>query len=257
MKIGIVTAAYITTELHFNIAVQTVFSLYGLSSAHTLYPVVVVNACTTGAHHLAWFKKRFDLALINERNNLARAWNRGIQAALEQGCDYVIVMNLDLIFHAKFLDNLVAFAGQHPEAVVWSGEPWPEHPTLEQAELAGPPTQAFDASCFMFDKRLIEKVGYFDEQFEPAYHEDKDLLYRIKLAGEAVLATPSARYFHLGQVTLKGAISENQEEFLANTRQLMNESMLRYEKKWGGLPGSETFTVPYTGDAPNKVGEKS
>ena len=64
------------------------------------------------------------------------------------------------------------------------------------------------------------------------------------------METPTARYFHLGQVTLKGSISENQEEFLVATRLLMNESMVRYEKKWGGLPGNEKFTVPYNGEKP-------
>ena len=245
MKIGVVTAAYITTEFHFNIAVQTVLSLYGLKSAHSLFPVITVNACTTGASHLAWFKKSFDHFIVNDRNNLARAWNHGIRAALDAHCDYILVINLDLVFHSQFLDNLVRFAADHPDAIAWSGQPWPEQTTLEQADLGGNPMDQIDTSCFMFDRRLPEKIGFFDEQFEPAYHEDSDMVYRIKLAGERFVATPTARYFHLGQVTLKGSISEKQEEFLSSTRILMNESMERYKKKWGGLPGQEAFTAPY------------
>ncbi|NDC37803.1 MAG: hypothetical protein EBZ48_07090, partial [Proteobacteria bacterium] len=226
-KIGVVTAAYITTETHFLFAAQTMLSLFSLKSSHALYPVVTVNACSTGPSHLDWFKQSFDLFLINDRNNLARAWNRGINACLEASCDYILVINLDLTFHPLFLDNLIAFAAARPDALIWSGTPWGEQSSLEQAPLTGEAATDFDASCFLCDRRLIETVGYFDEQFEPAYHEDKDMIYRIKIAGCATLSTPSARYFHLGQVTLKGAIGQGQEEFLATTRRLMDESMLR------------------------------
>ena len=128
---------------------------------------------------------------------------------------------------------------------MWSGVPWEDEATLEQADLSGPATRLAHFHCFLIDRRLFETVGKFDEQFEPAYHEDSDMLYRMRLAKLTQMATPSARIFHLDRVTLKGAMMEQNDELLLTLRQMMNLSMERYKAKWGGLPGEEKFTMPY------------
>ena len=252
-KIGVVTVPFITTKFHFTFAVRTILSLFGVQHRHELFAIAVVNGCSTGMEDLNWFKSSLDVCELNDRNILARAWNKGIKIAFEAGCDYVLLINLDLIFHSKFFDNIVAFAEANPEMLQWSGADWTDEQTLEAAPLEGVVPGEVHYSCFMINKQLIEKVGWFDEQFEPAYHEDSDMRYRIRLAGGKVATTNSARFSHLDRVTLKGAVIESTPEnelFLQQTRVQMDRSMELYAAKWGGLPGHERFTVPYDGKNP-------
>ena len=244
-KIAVVAVPFILSEYHFNVAARTVLSLLAHKAVHTLDLIAIINSITSGQAHFEWFKKSFDVCEVNDRNILSRAWNKGISLGFERGADYCLVTNLDIIFHSRFLDNLIAFARANPQAYMWSGVPWDEEETLEQATLEGASTGLAHFHCFLIDRRLFEAVGPFDEQFEPAYHEDSDMLYRMRLAKLPQLATPSARIFHLDRVTLKGAMMENNSDLLVKLRAMMNVSMERYKAKWGGLPGEEKFRTPY------------
>jgi GT2 family glycosyltransferase len=252
-KIGVVAVPFITNEFQFNVAARTVVSLLAHKIEHDLELIAVVNSIRTGQPHFDWFKRSFDVCEVNDRNILARGWNRGIDIAFARGADYCLVINLDLVFHPRFIDNLVEFARQNPDALMWSGVPWEEEETLANADLSGPPIGLAHFHCFMIDRRLFELIGRFDEQFEPAYHEDSDMIYRMRLKGARLLATPSARIFHHDRITLKGAMMDRNDEMLIGLRAMMNLSMERYKAKWGGLPGEEQFTAPYNGALPVDV----
>lgn len=45
-------------------------------------------------------------------------------------------------------------------------------------------------------KKILEKVGYFDEEFF-LYFEDTELQYRIKKAGHKIIINPESKIFHL------------------------------------------------------------
>ena len=117
--------------------------------------------------------------------------------------------------------------------------------TLAQAELNDEVITTPHFSCYLIDRRLFEVVGEFDEQFEPAYHEDSDMIYRMQLLRQQGASTNTARFFHLDRVTLKWAMASQNQEFLDKTRVLMDKSMERYSLKWGGMPGNEKFQTPY------------
>lgn len=245
IKIAVVAVPFIVSEYQFNVAVRTVLSVLAHKTPHQLDLIAVVNSIQTGQGHFDWFKNSFDVCEVNDRNILARAWNKGIALGFERGADYCLVTNLDIVFHSQFLNNLISFAQANPQAHMWSGLPWEDEATLEQAALDGEPIGISHFHCFLIDRRLFEVIGPFDEQFEPAYHEDSDMLYRMRLANLLQLATPSARIFHLDRITLKGAMIAGQEEMLLRLRKMMDLSMERYKAKWGGLPGEEKFKRPY------------
>ncbi len=48
----------------------------------------------------------------------------------------------------------------------------------------------------VFRMSLLKKVGFFDEDFNPAYNEDADLSMRIKAAGYKCVLQPSAVVYH-------------------------------------------------------------
>jgi len=53
------------------------------------------------------------------------------------------------------------------------------------------------SGCAMLIKReVIEKVGYFDEVYSPAYGEDIDYSMRVRQAGYKLVVVPNAILWH-------------------------------------------------------------
>lgn len=204
-----------------------------------------------GEKDRAWIESAFHAVEENDQNILARAWNRGIKRCLNEGCHYILVINLDLVFHPSCVDSLVSYGEAHPEALLWSGTNWNNLSTLSTAVLetsAGAHTQW---SCFMIRPAILEKVGFFDEQFIPAYLEDCDMRYRLSLIGHGEINLNAALFYHLERGTMKGLLDGSADDVASNFELLdviekgMAQSGEKYLKKWGGLPLQEKFKKPY------------
>jgi len=72
--------------------------------------------------------------------------------------------------------------------------------TVEEAEAEGLLTpRAIDygsAAALLVGTDAFRSIGGFDPVFEPAYYEDVDLQFRLKLAGGQVVLAPEARVAH-------------------------------------------------------------
>jgi hypothetical protein len=242
MKVAFVVVPYIVNEKHFFFATQTLDSL---RTRNKLDRIAIVNALNGPEMYQRWLTSTFDHCEFNDRNNVARAWNKGIHRAFDRGADLVIVSNLDLTFHPQAIDNLVEFTRLEPNSLLWSGQPWTDLDSLRITPLKFETSDCLDASMFALDRRLFDLIGEFDEQFEGAYHEDKDMIWRIKLAGQRIVSTSSSRYFHVERATLKALVIDEQiAEFKILAKQV-DENLERYLKKWGGKPNEEVFRTPY------------
>jgi GT2 family glycosyltransferase len=93
-------------------------------------------------------------------------------------------------------------------------------------------------SVFVIFKELYKYIGKFDETFYPAYFEDSDYLYRLKLLGliQTVDSTLNPSVFLISQTY------EKDPDFV-NASRMINS--VRYQNKWGGLPLLETYIFPY------------
>ena len=99
-------------------------------------------------------------------------------------------------------------------------------------------------SSMVFTPELLYEVGYLDENFFPAYYEDNDHRYRMKLAGIEWEYLP-LKYKHAVSATIKrdpAIYAKNQMTFKENGRY--------YIEKWGGLPGQEKYETPFDLDVP-------
>ncbi len=99
-----------------------------------------------------------------------------------------------------------------------------------------------DFSGFMINKECWDKVGEFDVGFYPAYFEDNDYHHRIKIAGLKAICYPQAIYYHFGSATTNEAFGPGKK---AVTGTDFEKCRAYYNKKWGGLPGSETYKTPF------------
>ncbi len=183
---------------------------------------------------------------------LARAWNQGALQAFADGCDYAIVCNDDIMFAPECIDEMVR-EYEH----LWSdkvilltpnnilGEVGDPYAILDYKLPSDHVSTASDHpnfSCFLISPEYFARVGYFDENFVPAWYEDNDSHRRATLAGLREVCVTGAPMVHIGGVTTR----------MMPDSQGSGESQRYYIEKWGGIPEShplqvqkEHFTLPY------------
>lgn len=108
--------------------------------------------------------------------------------------------------------------------------------------LSGNPGSSFYGSTknwclYLLPKKTFTLVGKFDETFYPAYFEDSDYAYRMKLANCSQLYdTFFDPILYRNSMTLQKDRSIN-DKFMDNQNYFI--------KKWGGEPGKEMFSTPF------------
>lgn len=93
-------------------------------------------------------------------------------------------------------------------------------------------------SVILISKYMYDYIGDFDEVFYPAYYEDSDYLYRMKLKG--IRQDVEAE---LNPLTVRISMTQERDPELVNASMQINR--LRYIEKWGNSPLLETFLTPY------------
>lgn len=96
----------------------------------------------------------------------------------------------------------------------------------------------FEWSVFIIPKKTYIKVGMFDEDFHPAYYEDNDYMYRMKMAGIRPFKIP-----FLNPIIYKNSQTIEKSPLIMT---YAKSNKLRYISKWGGEPNNEKFTKPFS-----------
>jgi GT2 family glycosyltransferase len=145
-----------------------------------------------------------------ENIGVARAWNMGLKA----DCDWTFFIGIGAVFPNGFSEVLAELKNASDYALI--------------TDLA--------FHCNAISRKTVGAVGYFDENFYPAYYEDTDYVRRMQLAGIEIKATQIAGY---------SALQANSTE----SDQGLPVHYLNLEKyyieKWGGKPGEEKFDKPF------------
>jgi GT2 family glycosyltransferase len=150
---------------------------------------------------------------------LAKSCNEGLIAAYDDGCDVVVTVNDDVCLRSGDLERIARAA-------------------LSTGTLATPFDGGHETACAAIPRQALERVGYFDENFTPAYYEDVDWLRRAKLAGLPVEHVGGVGATHQDSASLQHVPSEqHHKQFRANRSY--------YLKKWGGDRGEERWSVPF------------
>jgi len=182
---------------------------------------------------------------------LAAAWNRGIDNAIYDGCDYIIVSNDDVLFAPFSIDDAINFIDSDKMNLDLLGfrdvSPTYDDPfmiTFAELDDMFHPDNTIGGtvyrddlfSCFVIKRDFFDKFGTFDENFDPAWWEDTDMLYRISLLGGEVFPSP-VPYIHLKHQTTKKI----------NAPLNSIKSGEYYFKKWGSAKKDlhELYKTPY------------
>jgi hypothetical protein len=185
---------------------------------------------------------------------VSRSWNEGLHASFDDGNEATLLVNDDLFFYEGGFDEFADF-------VLSEGKRVPEFGAISAFGLdtgtAGPVGAGRfyqrphwqGAACMAVGQSAIEAIGYFDQNFWPAYFEDADYFRRLELSGIPTLWDERILLEHNRSRTVRA-------DFLL--KRLHDERTRRnqqyYIRKWGGLrgwggpdapPGQELFAHPF------------
>lgn len=192
-------------------------------STYTNHKVMVLdNASTDGSvEAIRMAFPDVEICHLTANSGYAGNNNVGIKAALEQGADWVFVLNEDTVLDPACLDALIA-AGESDPAIGIVGPLVYHHdePTVIQSaggalgqnwearhvgqneddvgQYALPHAVDWVSGCAILVRRqAIEQLGMLDERFF-YYWEEVEWCLRIGRAGWKIIHVPSARIWHKG-----------------------------------------------------------
>ncbi len=183
---------------------------------HVLYPNTKIfvwdngNQCRGHIHDNIEYRESH-----NGNIGVAASWNKLCAIIFDRGFDAAMILNDDVVMGAN--ENNILYVLKTSRAA--------HHISL------------VDWCAFIIKKTTFDKIEPFDENFFPAYYEDKDYEYRLKLSGlglvrHASLAPSIYRNNSTGEKMpgLPAAAQKNREYYI---------------RKWGGLPGKEIYKTPF------------
>jgi GT2 family glycosyltransferase len=150
-----------------------------------------------------------------DRNlGVATSWNMLCDIIFKEH-DYAMILNDDIYLGRKDweIDNLIS---NYKSDFYYGLQEW---------------------SAFILPKKTFKQVGRFDEDFYPAYYEDNDYEYRMRLLGKKMFQIPFLNSFVYQ--------SSQTIEKDPSLRKYIEDNKQRFIDKWGGLPKKETFKKPF------------
>ncbi len=175
-------------------------------------------------------KKVFVFPNIDRKLSVSGLMNMAISTVSAMGCTYMCYVADDVRIGPDSVQKLLQELIENNLYIVG--------PAVYRDHIA----TSIDWSFWVAKVDLFEKVGPWDESFYPAYFEDNDYEYRIKLLfPEKIRPVDDITYEHIGSVTVKRLSGiELTQHHLAFER-----NKARYITKWGGLPREEKYKTPY------------
>ena len=176
-------------------------------------------------------------------------WNQGIDHAKMDGCELFFIINNDVLLHPECIEKLSSRLEKGDNTVMATGCDvrgdfqdniqgmlninCANREYIQESEHP-------NFSAFMVTKEGYDKIGKFDEAFFPAYFEDNDYHYRMKILDFKAVCLPTAVFYHYGSKTQNEAIGKpvvSSAMFLKNQQYYIN--------KWGGTPSNEQYKKPF------------
>lgn len=200
-----------------------------------------------------------DVVIRNAENEgVAKAWNKGIRAAKGR---YIVLLNNDTQVYENWdvdmretlnlgiLDAVCAIP-MYGDAFARSTEAREKRNKLVEngVSLFDAMGDFKDFACVMFEKKLMDDVGYFDEQFGLGYGEDIDFYRRMDAKGRKYGSSKFVNIYHVIGATSTG---------MKVIPEIMNENKKKLEDKWNKqLDVQESLPRIWGENVPDALEEK-
>jgi len=254
-KVGIVI-------LNYNGAKDTIEcleSIYKNTNYKRSQVILVDNASKGNDIRLIekWKKETgYDFIFIRNPENLGFAGgvNVGIKKALEEGADYIWLLNNDTVVEKDTLKNLLLAFDQPYNIGMVSSKIYSYFDRSKvqfngkKSCYIGSPDKDDDKPAFMdlapvcsvlISKEVFEKIGFFNEDYF-LYFEDNDFCKRLKDAGFQLLYYPFSKVYHKGGASIGSWLKSPISAYYA-TRNLLyfggDESEEKLMKSFSDIEG--------------------
>jgi GT2 family glycosyltransferase len=176
-----------------------------------------IHIVDNGNQNLTYLEENENIYVHNQLENIgvAASWNKLCQIIFAKQ-DWALLVNDDV------------YLGYGRSRVHWC---------MEMSEV-GISQSEFNWSVLLINKDLYEHIGEFDEGFYPAYYEDSDYMYRLKLEG--LLHEVNSQ---LNPIEVKVSQTYEKAPELVNLAMKVNRQ--RYIDKWGNVPLMEKYRFPF------------
>mgnify|MGYP001188963047 FL=1 len=154
---------------------------------------------------------------------VSASWNLGLRLSK----DVAIVSNDDMCVRPDTVERIVSHGESYPIVCCNSGLPG-----IGQSW-----------GFFLQHPDVAKKIGWYDESFWPAYYEDADYLWRLKLANIPYLVAIDV--FADQPNGASSSTAKLSKELKSQFHRAFYKNERRYIRKWGGLPGFEKFRTPF------------
>lgn len=163
---------------------------------------------------------------------LARSVNEGLIDGYQRDkCDVMITANDDILPGEGDIDKIATAAYHNRDRYL-----------VEGMGIINSQMGVVEWALAAINPIALEKVGYFDENFFPAYYEDVDYRYRGRLAGLKTMVVEDTHIRHIGSASVSFVdADQHEDEFMRN--------QAHYLRKWGGEKGHENFIHPFNDPA--------
>ena len=235
--------------------------------------------------------QKFILKIIRSEKNLgfAGGQNLGIKHALENGADYVVVLNNDVILDKNLISELLKTFQEEKDCgivspkiyfskghefhkdryleselgkVIWYaggkmdwGNILASHRGVDEVDKGlyekVEQTDFASGCCEMIKRDVLEKVGLFDERYF-LYYEDNDLSQRAKKMGFKVFYQPKGILWHLNAGSTGGSGSSLHDYYITRNRLLFGFGYSSLRTKIALI--KESFRIMLTGRSWQKKG---
>jgi len=232
MKLGISVIAYnqatiLKRQLESAFSLPTEHEIHYFIFAHTKAIIPICEELVT-----TYPPRTITVWPYGTNRGVARSWNDGLLAMQKAGMDVMLTANDDIWFTEGDLDKVVeaTLTGREHYAVYFSGF---------NVGL-GTPAGSLGMACYVLNPIAIEKVGYFDSNFTPAYNEDCDYDYRARLLGLTALYIKTTNIQHQGSATINSNRMLKQQNHMTHGK---NDDY--WKRKWGCEKGQVGYTRPF------------
>ena len=195
------------------------------------------------------FKEKITIIVNEENSGFAGGTNVGIKYALNNGADYVLLLNNDTIIDSKMIEIMVKASNINNSVIspkiyyfdnkdmIWSagGEiKWNRGYTIQYGmnEIdKGQFNERKDIDfatgcCMLIPKNIVNEIGLMPEEYF-LYFEDTDYCVKIKKAGYQIIYEPEAFMYHKVSATTGGEDNKNYVYYFSRNRLEFNKKYNR------------------------------
>lgn len=223
--VGVVTVTYNSAGVITDFMRSTLAQTY---PDFILYIIDNASSDTTLMQVQAYNDPRIVLIANQENYGVAKGNNQGIQAAIADGCTYILLINNDTEFDPSLIKKLLEGLTEHQcqmivPKIMYHSEPniiwcagggfnkWRFHlpfhigkNELDQGQHDTPqPITYAPTCCMLIEHDVFDKTGYMDEVFF-VYFDDVDFCFRAMQKGIRMFYIPVPKLMHKVSVLTEG-----------------------------------------------------